>query len=277
MNPFTGGEHYLEEFLGIDASGYPLQREFSKEEKEIANINLVLKQKIIQNVSNLTIVAPSRWLYEEAQKSTVFNKLKVHCIPYGINSEIFQPRDKIYSRDILNIPKDKMVLLYVADSINNHRKGYAYLKKALDMIKRDDIVLCAVGSKNSDLELMNNIKELGAISDERLMSIVYSAADVFIIPSLMDNLPNTVLEALMCGTPVIGFPIGGIPDMLQNGFNGLVTSEVNSLSLCETIEIFLKTKDSFNRDEIRNNALSKYSYHIQAKNYLKLYKSILNT
>jgi glycosyltransferase involved in cell wall biosynthesis len=124
---------------------------------------------------------------------------------------------------------------------------------------------------------MNNIKELGAISDERLMSIVYSAADVFIIPSLMDNLPNTVLEALMCGTPVIGFPIGGIPDMLQNGFNGLVTSEVNSLSLCETIEIFLKTKDSFNRDEIRNNALSKYSYHIQAKNYLKLYKSILNT
>jgi glycosyltransferase involved in cell wall biosynthesis len=124
---------------------------------------------------------------------------------------------------------------------------------------------------------MNNIKELGSISDERLMSIIYSAADVFVIPSLMDNLPNTVLEALMCGTPVIGFPVGGIPDMVQNGFNGLISHEVNSHSLFETIEIFLNTKDSYNSDEIRIDALSKYSTHIQAKKYLKLYKNILNT
>lgn len=277
MNPFTGGEHYLETYLGMDASGNPETRILSDEERLVSKENLLLKQRAILSASNLSIVAPSKWLYEAARSSGFFNAKHVHFIPYGVDSEVFQPRDKNYSRDILNIPKSKTIILFVADSISNHRKGYAYLQNALGMLQRDDVVLCAVGSKKSELKSINNLRELGTINDERLMSVAYSAADVFVIPSLMDNLPNTVLESLMCGTPVIGFPIGGIPDMVKHGFNGLISSEVNSSSLFKTIELFLNTMESFERNEIRNDALSKYDLPIQAQNYLKLYQNILNS
>jgi glycosyltransferase involved in cell wall biosynthesis len=275
MNPFTGGEHYLEAFRGVDASGYPIARTLTSLEKRVYKENLALKQKVIQADSNITIVTPSKWLAYEAEKSLVFKSKKVFCIPYGINSEVYQPRDRNYSRDILNIPIDKTVILFVADSISNHRKGYAYLKKALEMIDRNDVVLCAVGSKKSTLESANNIIELGSIVDERLMSIVYSAADVFVIPSLMDNLPNTVLESLLCGTPVIGFPIGGIPDMIQHGANGLLTKTMSSSALLETIEAFLETIDSFDRESIRENAMSKYDLKIQADSYIEVFQNIL--
>ena len=275
MNPFTGGEHYLETFLGMDTSGNPIPRILTNEEQLVANKNLILKQKAIKYSSNINIVAPSKWLCQAAKNSTVFKALDVHCIPYGINSEIFQPRDQNYSRNILNIPKDKTVFLFVADSIDNHRKGYAYLKKALKMMQNDDVVLCAVGSKNSGLDSFKNIIELGNINDELLMSIAYSAADVFVIPSLMDNLPNTVLESLMCGTPVIGFPVGGITDMIKNEQNGLLAKSISSQSLLECLEQFLKIKSSFNNAEISLAAKEKYDLSIQANAYIKLYSEIL--
>ncbi|WP_417197995.1 glycosyltransferase [Bizionia sp.] len=275
MNPFTGGEHYLETTLGIDSVGEPLSRELSELEKRVFKENLSLKFKAIQSASNISIVAPSEWLGLEAQNSTVFKSKPVYCIPYGINAEVFQPRNRNYSRAILNIPKNKKVILFVADSISNHRKGYAYLKKAFDLMQRDDVILCAVGSKKSALESVKNTIELGSIYDERLMSMAYSAADVFVIPSLMDNLPNTVLESLMCGTPVIGFPIGGIPDMIQDGENGLLTKTVNSMALLDTIDTFLVTMDSFDRESIRAHAIKKYDLKIQADSYIDLFKTIL--
>lgn len=275
MNPFTGGEHYMEKVLGMDASGYPIPRTLSEEEKWISKLNLSLKLKAIQDVSNITIVAPSNWMLKKAQESSVFNNKKVVYIPYGINSEIFQPRDKDYSRDILNIPKDKTVILFVSDYINDHRKGYLYLKKAFQMLQRDDIVLCAVGSTKSGLETVKNNIELGTIYDERLMSMAYSAADVFIIPSIMDNLPNTVIESLMCGTPVIGFPVGGIKDMIEEGQNGMLAETLSSQSLFDSLELFLNKETSFNRKVIRAAALKKYALNVQARAYISLYKHIL--
>lgn len=277
MNPFTGGEHYLETHLGLDASGFPVIRELSEEEQIVSNRNLKLKQNAIGNVSNITVVSPSQWLCNAAIESVIFKTKNVHCIPYGVNSEIYKPRDKNYSRAVLSIPKDKTIVLFVADSINIHRKGYTYLKKAIGLLKRDDIFLCTIGKKSKDIETENRILELGTINDERLMSIAYSAADVFVIPSIMDNFPNTVVESLMCGTPVIGFPIGGIPDMIKHGFNGLLTKEVNSTSLAKSLELYLDTKNSFNREDIRIDALSKYDLAIQAKKYIDLYQSILNS
>src|SRR5690606_34148665 len=99
--------------------------------------------------------------------------------------------------------------------------------------------------------------------------------DVFVIPSLMDNLPNTVLESLMCGTPVIGFPVGGITDMVQDGDNGLLTKTITSTALLDSIQMFLESMDTFNRERIRENALKKYDLKVQADAYIKLFKTIL--
>jgi glycosyltransferase involved in cell wall biosynthesis len=276
MNPFSGGEHYEEKHIGIDELGFPKNREFSIVEKKVATENIDLKKQAVAKTDNLTIVAPSEWLAEQARMSEVFKDIPVLCIPYGIDSQIYSPRDKDFSRSILNIPKDKKVILFVADSIDNNRKGFVFLKKALEQLADSNLVLCAIGNKYGNLESIDNVFELGPIFDERLMSVAYSAADVFVIPSLMDNLPNTVLESIMCGTPVIGFPVGGIPDMIQDGVNGFITKEISVNSLVETLNRFLDNPSCFNGVDIRNNAIKKYDQKIQAKKYIDLFNSILN-
>lgn len=276
MNPFSGGEHYEEKYLGIDEFGFPINREVSTVEKKIAKENIEIKKQAVAKIDNLTIVAPSEWLAEQARMSEVFKDIPVFCIPYGLDSELYAPRDKDFSRSILNIPKNKKVILFVADSIDNNRKGFVFLKKALERLADSNLVLCAIGNKYGNLESIDNVFELGPIFDERLMSIAYSAADLFVIPSLMDNLPNTVLESLMCGTPVIGFPEGGIPDMIQDGVNGFITKEISLDSLVETFNKFLDNPNCFNKTEIRQNALKKYDQKVQAKKYIDLFNSILN-
>lgn len=276
MSPFLGLEHYDEAFIGIDENGFPIDRIKTDAELEFFDSFLAEKKKIFSKIENLTIVAPSKWLAFEAEKSGVFQNSKIHHIPYGLDSEVFKERDRHFSRDMLGIPQDKKVILFVADSINNSRKGFAFLKRAFKKLNDPNLVLCAIGRKSVDLESLDNVIELGAIHDERFMSAAYSAADVFVIPSLMDNLPNTVLESIMCGTPVIGFPIGGIPDMIQNGENGYLTDDVSVSSLHETILKFIDTAHIFNRKTIRENATEQYSSQIQAKAYTALFDAIMN-
>ncbi len=274
MNPFSGGEHYEEKYLGIDNFGFPIRRQVSEEEITVTKKNIEIKKQALAKVNNLTIVAPSEWLAEEARKSELFKDYPVLCVPYGLDAEIYSPRDQNYSRDLLGISKDKKVILFVADSISNNRKGFVYLKRAFQQLTNKNVVLCAIGQKNSELESINNILELGPIYDERMMSVAYSAADVFVIPSLMDNLPNTVLESIMCGTPVIGFPVGGIPEMIIDGKNGLLTKEISVNSLVETLTDFLDKPERFDKDEIRADALKKYDQKIQAERYISLFKEI---
>ncbi len=108
------------------------------------------------------------------------------------------------------------------------------------------------------------------------MSIAYSAVDVFVIPSLIDNLPNTVIESLLCGTPVIGFPAGGIVDMIQVGRNGFLTQDISVSSLLKILTKFLNSPELFDRNKIRENAEKKYNEKKQAKEYINLFFQILN-
>lgn len=274
QNPFTGGEHYKEMFLGMDENGFPIKREIKKNEYEEFKKVLEKKKEALKGADSLTIVTPSNWLAEEARKSELFSSYQTHVVPYGIDSIKFRPRNKEYSREILNIPKDKKVILFVADSILNERKGYRYLKKALEKVDSDDYVLCSVGANSGFINNNSQIIELGPIYDELLMSIIYSSADVFVIPSLMDNLPNTVLESLMCGTPVIGFPVGGIPDMIVHGENGFLTESLSVKGLVKSIEMFLSDSVKFKRDGIAFSARKKYDLNVQAKKYISIFDSI---
>ena len=275
MNPFTGGEHFVEENLGIDNKGKPIKRILTDLEKETFSKGLDLKMKSLKNVYNLHIVVLCKWMYKEVKKSKLFYDFPVHLIPNGINTNVFKPRDKVYSKNIFNLPSEKKIILFVADSINNNRKGFIFLKKVFEQLNTNDLILCTVGQKSVDFNSEKAVIHLGNINDERLMSIAYSLADVFVIPSLMDNLPNTVLESLSCGTPVIGFPTGGINDLIVHGENGLLTKEVSVDSLLETINLFLNSICNFDRNTIREKALNNYSQNIQANKYIKLFETIL--
>ncbi len=274
MNPFTGGEHYLEKFIGMDKQGNPIPRIINNEEEEVFNYNLKIKETSLKEVSNLTIVAPSKWLCKEAKESKVFKGKRVVHIPYGLSSKEFIIHDKVKSRKYLNIPVDKKIVLFVAHSIDNKRKGFEYLHSTLEKIDNDDIVLCAIGEDNEILDSLKNVVKLGKINDNNQMSLAYSAADVFVIPSLMDNLPNTVLESLMCGTPVVGFPIGGIPDMVKHGENGLLAKEISVQALYETLILFFEKADGLNAEKIRQDVINTYDLSIQAKSYISLFKEL---
>ena len=275
MNPFTGGEHYEEYSLYMDDNGCPVPRSITDDEIEISRINKLTKLRAIETAVNLTVVSPSRWLKEQASNSEVFNNKDIYHIPYGINTKVFKPKDRNLSRAKFNIPKDKKVILFVADSVNNKRKGFEYLLKAVEKLDRTDVILCSIGNKTSELNYLPSHVGLGVIQDEELMSMAYSAADVFVISSLMDNLPNTVLESLLCGTPVVGFPVGGIPDMIKHKKNGLLTKEISVNSLTGTLNYFLDSIDNFDRHSIRLNAVKKYDLKIQALAYIELFENVL--
>ncbi len=275
MNPFTGGEHYVEMEYGINAQGKPLKRNVSIIEKKYTENNLKIKLNALCHSNDLSIVAPSKWLQDEAAASLLFKNRDIRLIPYGMDSQIFKNRNVSFSRDLFEIPLNKKVILFVADSISNSRKGYVYLKRALERLDNDEVLLCSIGKGEPKLESSVDVKHLGEIKDERIISLIYSLADVFVIPSLMDNLPNTVLESLICGTPVIGFPTGGIPDMIEHKKNGLLTDELSVDSLKNTIEYFLDNGVEFSREQIREQAVKKYDQNVQAKKYIGRFKEIL--
>ncbi|MGC3979004.1 MAG: glycosyltransferase [Paludibacteraceae bacterium] len=215
MNPFTGGEHYNEVYCGIDENGNPVKRIYTKEEIDVFKNVMAMKMKALENVESLHLVVLCNWMANEVKKSKLFRQFPVTIIPNGFDTNIFKPQNKQFSRDLLGIPAGKIVLLFVADFVDKYRKGYEYLLCALKLINRNDIILCSVGQKSNGLVKSNSHFELGVIQNERFLSVIYSAANVFIIPSIIDNLPNTVIESLLCGTPVVGFPVGGLTDIIQ--------------------------------------------------------------
>lgn len=278
MNPFTGGEHFEETHLGITPDGFPVQRKISSQEEMVHSRVMNSKIKALQDVKNLNFVSLCNWMSQEIAKKNEFANYPLYQIPNGISSKIFRPLDVNFSRELFNIPLGKKVILFVADSVTNERKGFIYLQRALEKLNRRDVLLCSMGKGKPILDTALDALHLGEIKDERVISAVYSMADVFVIPSLMDNLPNTVLESLLCGTPVIGFPIGGIPDMIDHGKNGLLTVEVSVDSLKESMESFLIHGVSSSREEIRIQAVKKYDQSLQARSYIKLFKeTLINT
>jgi glycosyltransferase involved in cell wall biosynthesis len=151
---------------------------------------------------------------------------------------------------------------------------YNSVGKVVNNDIRSSLALCAVGSK-SELEENNKVIELGKIHDQRLMAMAYSAVDLFVIPSLEDNLPNTMLESLCCGTPVLGFQTGGIVDAIVDGVNGLLCDEISVNSLVYGLKRFVSGEVVFDRDAISKTASERFALDKQANAYIKLYKEIL--
>ncbi len=277
QNPFLGTEHYKERFLGITKKGFPIERIYSKCEIEEEEFIKQFKINALRNVNNLNIVTPSSWLLDCSKSSEVLGRFEHSLIPYGFPSEIFRNYNKRFSRNIFGLQPNAKIILFVADSILNQRKGYRYLLEAFSKINKQESInlqLCAIGSDTIQSN-SENVVGLGRISDERLMAIAYCAADIFVIPSLEDNLPNTMIESLLCGTPVIGFPTGGITETIINGVNGILCKDISVDSLCNAINEFLMGSVQFCSETISSEAKEKYSSEKQAKAYVELYEQIL--
>lgn len=282
--PMTGGCHYsgsCRRFtkncgqcpqLGSVKDQDPSRSLFNRKKKAWANLRLYP-------------VAPSRWMGNCIRQSALFQNHPLHIIPYGINHDLYAPiTDQKNHLKTFDFHPDKKIITFAAmGAVSDKRKGFEYALSALKELSqnekfRDQVQLCVIGCEK--IELPKNLpfptKAMGTIRDEKRMAEIYALSDIFLAPSLEDNLPNTVLESLSCGTPVVAFHIGGMPDMIDHCGNGYLAEPKSSPSLARGICWVLEQ----NREQLRIASRKKIEQYFtlekQAKAYLNLYDSILS-
>lgn len=248
--------------------------------RDSTHLEWSLKRKIYAN-SNLVIVTLSKWLTDLAQKS-ILNTLPIHHIPNGIDTATYQPLDPDLCRSVLNIPTGKKVLMFGAQSLSDPRKGgdllIQALKKLPESLKADTVLLTFGGGNIKAPEVLGmKIIDLGYISSDRLKVIAYSAADLFIFPTRADNLPLVLQESMACGTPMISFEVGGVPDLVRPMITGYLANPENIKDMANGIIQLLENNDL--RDSMgqqcRAIAMQEYSIELQAQRYIELYQQIL--
>lgn len=271
MDFFTGGCTYArgcERFA--DRCGACPQL-VSHGEDDISRRSWERKHAVFSRIHDrLHFVAPSDWIAAKARQSSLLRNLPIDVIPNSADTDVFRPRDQLGARALLDVPRNARVLLYVAQPVSRVEKGFAYLAEALQkMSDRRDLLLLVAGSGKLPAEVPIQCVQLGRIRDERLLSLVYSAADVFVMPSLEETFGMTAVEAMATGTPVVAFATGGIAETVRHGVTGLHVPTGSSGALCDSIEALLS--DSSARARMAENgrriAVEEYSMPVIAKRY----------
>ncbi|MBS3027365.1 MAG: glycosyltransferase [Dolichospermum sp. DET50] len=282
---FTGGCHYSGDCINYINSCGTCPQLHSNREKDLSRWVWQRKAKAWKNL-NLTIVTPSHWLAKCAASSSLLKDVKIEVIPNGINPEQYKPIKKSVARSILGLPEDKQLILFGAMSATSDpRKGFNLLQSTLQKLSQsgwgEQVELVVFGSSQpkNPTELGFKSHYLGRLNDDISLSLVYAAADVFIAPSLQDNLPNTVMESLACGTPCVAFDIGGMSDMIEHQQNGYLARPFDIDDLAKGIAWVLDDEERLrklgvnSREKVENN----FTLEIQAKNYLSIYKDVYKT
>lgn len=280
MNAITGGCHYDHE-CGKFSKGCTACPILESNKKYDLSYKIWRQKECIYSSiakGKLAIVTPSKWLAEQVKKRPSLADKMVTVIPYGLDIDVFHPMDKQAIRNILGIPENSVVILFVAHNISSRRKGLSYLLDALaGMDKSFPLFLLTVGEGAFPADqLQFPSLPLGNIGNEVMMAMAYNAADVFVMPSLYDNLPNTVMESLACGTPVVAFDAGGIPEMVRNGITGTVVPKGDSRALRDAIlELIEDEKKRMKFSEnCRRIAEEEYNLELQAKRYWELFGKV---
>jgi len=235
----------------------------------------------VYNHSNLTIVADSHWLAEKA-KASILNKFSIHHIPYGLDTDIYQPLNPQFCRDLLGIAPEKKVLMFGAVDLKDLRKGGDLLIKVLQSLPKylkNEVILMVLGEsgealvKSVDFPTMN----FGYVSSDRLKAILYSAADLFLFPSRAEAFGIVAQEASSCGISTVAFDVGGISDIVRHNINGYLAQAENIPDFTQGI-IQLLEDDRLRKtmgQQGRSIALEEYSLELQAQRYIELYKLVL--
>lgn len=231
----------------------------------------------------IVIVTPSTWLHDCVINSTLFSNSRVEVIPNGININQFKPINKDFARSRLLLPRDKKIILFGAvNSTSDPNKGFKHLKQSLYHLKEKKIfenieLVIFGGDRSIDFQYLGfKVHSLGKIQDDSTLALLYSAADVFVAPSLSENLPNTILESLACGTPCVAFNIGGIPDLIDHKCNGYLAPPFNSVDFAEGIEWILcdETRTKILAENARKKIIQEFNIVDVIHRYSELYNSI---
>ena len=281
MNLFTGGCHYDDGCGRYQKRCGACPQLGSTDEEDLSRQTWSRKDALFDEelAGRLHVVTPSRWLAAEAADSSLLGgRFPITVIPYGLDTDAFAPRDQAEARRVLGVPPGAAVLLFVAQSVSTRRKGFGQLVDAIAGLSGiHDLFLLSIGSGAPPSRDFRG-RHLGFTSEDRLLSLVYSAADVFVLPSQQDNLPATVLESLACGTPVVAFNAGGVGDMVREGRTGFLAPVGDVAALAGALQRALGDRDRLTslRNTCREIAVTEYPLSLQAQRYATLYEELVS-
>lgn len=270
MWPFAGICHYANECKAYESACLNCPQASDL----LAKYTFKKKQQIWHDIH---FVGCSKWIASFAKKSSLTQDSQITSIPNPIDIRIYTPIPPKEARQQLGLSTNCKYVLFGAMNSTDVRKGCAYLLEADKYVKADNIRYLVFGKNSKQIikQLTHEAIDLGYLTDEYQKSLVYSAADLFITPSLEDNLPNTIMEAMACGTPCVGFNVGGIPEMIDHQVNGYVAHYKDAKDLAEGIKWVLASEDDL-ATKARQKVLNTYSEEKVANQFVELYKSLLN-
>ncbi|MBO5135137.1 MAG: glycosyltransferase family 4 protein [Bacteroidaceae bacterium] len=249
-------------------------------EKDLSHTTFLRKQKTYA-AGHIHFVACSDWLADIARRAPLLKGHDVASIPNPIDMNFFRPGSQQEARQKLGLPQDKKLILFVAFNATDRRKGIDYLKESVEILKKqygkliDSIAVVPVGRDAEALrgQFACEVLPQPYVTDETTMRLLYNAADALAMPTLMDNLPNTIVEAMACGLPCVGFNVGGLPQMIDHGVNGYLAQLKDAADFAQGLThiLFSEHGGSFVQ-AARRKAERHYSEQAVATQYIKIYE-----
>jgi glycosyltransferase involved in cell wall biosynthesis len=278
MWAFCGAEHYSSDDRW--RRGYHKKNRILSEKGFDLNRWVWMRKKKIWK-RKINIVTPSAWLAHCVRESALMHDWPTDVIPYHINPFRWQPVSRTLARQMFNLSQDANLILFgAAGGVTDPRKGFDLLQEALVSLKNNgkefELVIFGQSQHIKQLGDCFKVHYAGNIVDEVAMSVLYSAADVYVLPSRQDNLPNTGLEAHSCGIPVVGFNVGGVPEIVDHMKTGYIAQPFDTKDLSNGILWVLENvnKDNNIRTAARSRALSEWSAEVVGNKYQELYRRV---
>ncbi len=281
---YTGICHYTSGCEKFEIQCFECQKLKFPKKKDISYKIFNQKKTWYEN-KNITLVGCSNWIANQAKKSNLSKHVNIVSIPNPIDTIVYYPKNKGEMKKLFNLPENKKYILFGACKVTDERKGFSYLKEAGEILLREkkllknELMIVVFGGNSNEVTSMLpfEVYNVGYINNVEKMVSLYCAVDLFLIPSLEDNLPNTIMESMACGTPCVGFNVGGISEMIDHKQNGYVAEYKNAVELANGINWILKEADYVKlclnaRSKVENN----YSEDIIANKYIELYKKVLH-
>lgn len=238
MNPITGGCHH-----SFECKNYLTGCQTCPHIKRFFGINMARLQyrrrvKHWSKYKNIEIYTPSQWLANCASNSLIWKDHRIVVFPNVIDTKKYCRIDKGFSKQLFGMDSHKKTILFGAAGINSPYKGWDYLQEALNKLDVSKYECLIFGEESGTMKekLKTNSIFTGYLHDEYSLILAYNAADVFVIPSLAENYPNVVIEAMSCGLPCVGFNVGGIPEQISHRKNGYIAEYKNPEDLSKGIK-----------------------------------------
>lgn len=272
---YTGGCHKKISCERLDKQCGRCPILVSKKEMDLSKINYKLKKRIITSISNISFIAPSKWIEEESKKSDLIKNKEIYQVPNIFDDENFKKLDKINSRIALNLPINNTLILIGSVGIQSDEiKGFKYIKQVFDLLKDQQTLFAVFGNEtNFSFEGESQVRTIlsfGHISEVDKINQIYSSADIFLFPSLLENLSYVIIESIFSGTPVVAFDVGGNSELITHKVNGYLAKPYDIADLVAGIQWVLK-------NDLKQK-MQKAENKLQCENYndKKVLKRIIN-